>query len=107
MMYIYSLINRQFLDQYVKDKNGNSLPAIMMEETSHSVWVNSKAYEMAGISESVTNDVNRGMVYMRDSSGKLNGIVLENAAITMLENAFDPDVSYMMTLSEKVIYNGH
>lgn len=63
-----------------------------MEETSHSFWVNSKAYEMAGITEDVKNDVERGIVYMRDSNGRLNGIVLENAGIQMMEKAMDPRV---------------
>jgi predicted amidohydrolase YtcJ len=41
------------LDKYVVDQNGNPMPAIMMEETSHSVWVNSAALKKAGIPENV------------------------------------------------------
>lgn len=47
---------------------------------------------MAGITEDVKNDVERGIVYMRDSNGRLNGIVLENAGIQMMEKAMDPRV---------------
>ena len=68
------------------------MPIIIMEETSHSVWVNSEAYRLAGISEDVEDDVNRGMIYMRNSTGQLNGIVLENAGIDMLEHAFNVKV---------------
>lgn len=84
-------MNRTFLDTYCSDV----VPCVIMEETSHSVWVNSKAYEWAGIPEDVKDDVSRGMIYMRTNgaTGDLNGIVLENAGIAMLENAFDPEVT--------------
>ena len=75
------------------------MPAIMLEETSHSAWVNSRAYEMAGIPENVQDDVQRGLIYMRDSGGRLNGIVLENAAIQMMEVAMDPKVTFLDALS--------
>jgi predicted amidohydrolase YtcJ len=65
----------------------------MMEFTSHSMWANSLALELAGIDENVQDDPERGMVYMRDSNGRLNGIVLENAGLTLYDNAFDPNVS--------------
>ncbi len=82
--------SREQLDQYVTDRQGNPLPAIMMEFTSHSMWVNSKALELAGIDESVQDDPDRGMIYMRDpATGKLNGIVLENAGIAIMEHAYD------------------
>ncbi len=71
----------------------------MMEETSHSMWVNSEAYRRAGIPENVQNDPQRGMIYMRDGSGRLNGIVLENAGIAMMEKAMDPKVNHFLNLS--------
>ncbi len=76
------------------DSSGNALPIIVLEETSHSVWVNSEALKLAGIKDDVQDDVNRGMVYMRTADGsKLNGIVLENAGIAMLEHALNITVS--------------
>ncbi len=84
---------RQLLDEYVTDPQGNPMPAIMMEYTSHSMWVNSKALELAGIDESVQDDPDRGMIYMRDpNTGLLNGILLENAGIAIMEHAMDIDV---------------
>ena len=40
---------KAIIDQYVVNGNGDPLPAIMMEETSHSVWVNSEALRLAGM----------------------------------------------------------
>ncbi len=68
---------KDILDQHVVDQNGNPLPAIMMEATSHSVWVNSEALRLAGLTNSVTND--HGSLYMKNSKGELNGILFENA----------------------------
>ena len=68
---------KDLLDQYVVDSKGNPLPAIMMEETSHSVWVNSEALRLAGITDDVVDA--HGSLYMRNSNGELNGILFENA----------------------------
>ena len=48
----------EILDEAIPD-----IPAIMMEQTSHSVWVNSKALEKAGINESTPNE-NGGVIWM-------------------------------------------
>ncbi len=56
-----------------------------MEETSHSVWVNSKALERAGITKD--NYENKdGAVYMiNQATGDLSGILLENAGNAIME----------------------
>ena len=41
---------RAILDEVIPDK-----PAIMMEATSHSVWVNSRALQIAGINADTPN----------------------------------------------------
>lgn len=46
---------RDLLDQYLVDANNNPLPGIMLETTSHSVWVNSEALRLAGIDDSIQN----------------------------------------------------
>lgn len=61
-------------------------PVIIMEETSHSVWVNSKALELAGITKDTPN--NPGGIIMKDAStGEPNGILFENAGNEIMDLA--------------------
>jgi predicted amidohydrolase YtcJ len=72
------------LDEAIPDR-----PAIMMEETSHSVWVNSAALEAAGIDDD-SPDPPAG-IYDRDpDTGELTGILYENAGNMMFDLALAP-----------------
>lgn len=63
-------------------------PVILMEQTSHSMWVNSTALELAQISEDTPNP--QGGVILRDEiSGKLNGILLDSAGDAVMEVAWN------------------
>ncbi|XP_023334018.1 uncharacterized protein LOC111705635 [Eurytemora carolleeae] len=75
---------RALLDSVVPDR-----PVVMLEETSHSVWVNSKALEKAGFLKGVANP--SGGVIMKDSTGEPNGILLENAGNIVMGIALDPN----------------
>ena len=79
------------LDELVVNKDGKKLPAIIMEQTSHSVWVNSEALKQANLDvTTIQNNVN-GNVYMLNAAKTgLNGILLENAGISIMEMAMDP-----------------
>ncbi|TRY71803.1 hypothetical protein TCAL_11177 [Tigriopus californicus] len=80
---------KDLLDPLIVDDLGNAIPAVMMEFTSHSVWVNSKALELAGVTKDTKNE--NGNIYMKNpNTGEPNGIVLENAGIEMFEKALDP-----------------
>eukprot|EP00095_Tigriopus_kingsejongensis_P011470 maker-scaffold915_size81523-snap-gene-0.11 protein:Tk11470 transcript:maker-scaffold915_size81523-snap-gene-0.11-mRNA-1 annotation:"amidohydrolase" len=82
---------KKLLDPLIVDAAGNPIPAILMEFTSHSVWVNSKALELAGITKNTKNE--KGSVYMRNPvTNEPNGIVLENAGNKMFEEALDPNL---------------
>ncbi|XP_060565617.1 putative amidohydrolase YtcJ [Ruditapes philippinarum] len=72
------------LDKFIKDR-----PAAMLEETSHSAWVNSKALEMAKIT-SETPEKPGGVIMREPDSNKPNGILFENAAIEIFALAMDP-----------------
>lgn len=63
-------------------------PVIFMEQTSHSMWVNSAALELAGIT-SETPEPQGGKILKDDDSGKLNGILLDNAGDIVLELAWN------------------
>ncbi|ROQ88317.1 amidohydrolase [Vibrio crassostreae] len=63
-------------------------PVVIMEQTSHSMWVNSKALKIARISQQSTAP--QGGAYLKDSdSGKLNGILLDNAGDQIMEMAWN------------------
>ncbi|MEZ9765207.1 amidohydrolase [Vibrio splendidus] len=63
-------------------------PVVIMEQTSHSMWVNSKALKIARINQQSPDP--QGGAYLKDSStGKLNGILLDNAGDQIMEMAWN------------------
>ncbi|WP_217701339.1 amidohydrolase [Tenacibaculum aiptasiae] len=88
----------EIIDEAVSDR-----PVIIMEQTSHSMWINSKGLEMAGITGASKNP--QGGIIMKDN-GALNGVLIDNAgdlvyqqALTALKDAngeYDGMVSYVL-----------
>jgi len=68
------------IDQVVNDR-----PVIIMEQTSHSMWVNSKALSIANITQQSRDPI--GGVFGRDESGVLNGILYDNAGNLVMDLA--------------------
>lgn len=60
-------------------------PVIIMDFTSHAQFVNSYALELAEIDKSTPDPI--GGVYMKDSQGELNGVLLDNAGDLVMEMA--------------------
>ena len=54
-----------------------------MELTSHAVWVNSRALELAGIDANSPNPT--GGIIMKDNSGSPNGILMDNAGNLVID----------------------
>ncbi len=72
------------LDEAVPDR-----PVIIMEQTSHSMWVNSKALALAGIDKHTANPV--GGVIMKDAtSGEPTGLLIDNAGELVMHIAMAP-----------------
>ncbi|CAL2107836.1 Amidohydro_3 domain-containing protein [Tenacibaculum sp. 190524A02b] len=69
----------EILDEAVSDR-----PVIIMEQTSHSMWVNSKALELANITSTTPNP--QGGIIMK-YNGKLNGILVDNAGDVVFQQA--------------------
>ncbi len=69
----------EIIDEAVSDR-----PVIIMEQTSHSMWVNSKALEKAGIT--VTSPNPQGGIIMKES-GVLSGILIDNAGDIVYQQA--------------------
>lgn len=60
-------------------------PIFVLNTSGHLAYVNSKAYEVAGIPADVKNP--EGAAYVRDSEGNLNGVILNNVAYMPIWNA--------------------
>ncbi|KJY69512.1 urease [Vibrio coralliilyticus] len=78
-------------------------PVIIMEQTSHSMWVNSAALEKAGINKN-SPEPQGGKILKDEYTGELNGILMDNAgdivmeiAWNSLEEQFDQSYEGMMT----------
>lgn len=54
-------------------------PLVVVSQTMHSFWANSRAFAAAGIDRG-TPDPGQGSYYERDAQGELTGFVAENAA---------------------------
>ncbi len=74
---------REILDDVVADR-----PVAVMEQTSHSVWCNSKALQMLGYTAASPNPP--GGIIMRNDLGEPNGILIDNAGELLFELALAP-----------------
>lgn len=63
-------------------------PVIFMEQTSHAMWVNSKALELASITSKTPNPQG-GVILKDEQSGELTGILLDNAGDIVMELAWN------------------
>ena len=78
-------------------------PVVIMEQTSHSMWVNSEALKRAGITKD-SSEPQGGKILKDQDTGELNGILFDNAgdlvmemAWNSLENQFDTSYDGLMT----------
>ncbi len=74
--------NKTALDKVVPDR-----PVMLMDHTLHSVWVNSKALEVAGITKD-TKDPSGGQ-YVRDENGEPTGAIKGSPASLPVINAIE------------------
>jgi len=74
----------EILDEAIPDK-----PAVMMEETSHSIWVNSKALALAGIDKDTPNPVG-GVIVKDKKTGKPTGVLFDGAGDLIMDLAWQP-----------------
>ncbi|QNM85020.1 amidohydrolase [Polaribacter pectinis] len=69
----------EIIDEAVLDR-----PVIIMEQTSHSMWINSKGLELAGITASTPNP--QGGIIVKEK-GVLQGILVDNAGDVVFQQA--------------------
>jgi predicted amidohydrolase YtcJ len=73
------------LDRVVPDR-----PAFFFAIDGHSLWVNSKALELAGIDRDTPDPIPDFSYYVRDAKGEPTGYILEVAAVLATVNEIDP-----------------
>lgn len=84
--------NSRYAKAYLDDLYPNT-PAVVMEETSHSVWVNSKALEVLNIT-ATTPDPDGGHILKDASNGnEPTGILMDNAGDVALSAALVPNAA--------------
>ncbi len=77
--------NRADLDRILPDR-----PAFFFAIDGHSLWANSKALELAGVSRDSPDPVPGFSYYVRDVAGEPTGYVLEVDAVLKLVDAVEP-----------------
>ena len=89
----------------VIDKLFPNQPVILMEQTSHSMWVNTQALTLAGIDKH-SPDPQGGRI-LKTNYGELTGILLDNAGDIVMEMAWNDRAGSTSDISEdNVIYQG-
>lgn len=70
------LPTREALDRIAPDH-----PVLLISQTLHSAWANTRAFEKAGVGRD-TPDPGRGSYYERDARGEFTGFIAETRALT-------------------------
>lgn len=86
--YIHTVTEAERNPKEILDDVSTTRPIAIMEQTSHSFWVNSKALELAGIDIDSENPV--GGIIMRDENDEPNGILVDNAGNVLLDMVLQP-----------------
>ncbi len=74
---------KEIIDDIAPDR-----PTAVMEQTSHSIWCNSKALELMGVDKNTPNPP--GGIIMREANGEANGLLIDNAGNRLLNLALAP-----------------
>lgn len=96
----------------VIDKIFPDQPVVLMEQTSHSMWVNSVALKQAGITK-YSPEPQGGKILKDEETGELNGILMDNAGDIVMEmawnslsNQFDQSYDGLMVGLEEAAAHG-
>ncbi len=82
---IHTLLDSSKTPVEILNDISTTKPIAIMEQTSHSIWVNSKALELAGINSNSTNPT--GGIIMKDKNGEPNGLLIDNAGNLVIDLA--------------------
>ncbi|XP_074612619.1 putative amidohydrolase YtcJ [Acropora palmata] len=74
-------LSADFLDE----EFSRDIPVAIVGQSGHVAWVNHKAFEIAGVEDSIENE--HGGVFVKDEDGHLTGQLFEDPAITRVLGA--------------------
>jgi predicted amidohydrolase YtcJ len=77
------------LNADILDKVSTEVPIVVMNQSGHIAYVNHKAFELAGITDQTPNPGDGG-IFMKDTKGKLTGVVIEPSAILAVVKKMPP-----------------
>ncbi|WP_298775622.1 amidohydrolase [uncultured Shewanella sp.] len=80
--------NNRYTPLEIIDRIFPNQPIVIMEQTSHSMWVNSAALTLANITKA-SPDPQGGKILKDQKTGQLNGILLDNAGDIVMEMAWN------------------
>ncbi|MEM8896885.1 MAG: amidohydrolase [Bacteroidota bacterium] len=83
------LLDAKRMPKEIIDEVVSNRPVVIMEQTSHSVWCNSRALALMGV-DSNTPDPPGGII-MREENGEANGLLIDNAGNLLLDIALSPN----------------
>lgn len=95
----------QFPTRHDLDRVAPDHPILLPSKDGHSVWVNSKALQMAGV-DAGTPDAEGGRI-LRDECGQPTGILQENAIGLVQRIVPDPSIEEMMDACRIGMANAH
>ncbi|MEM7512940.1 MAG: amidohydrolase [Bacteroidota bacterium] len=75
---------KEIIDEVVPNR-----PVVIMEQTSHSVWCNSRALALMGVDRNAPDPP--GGIIMREENGEANGLLIDNAGNLLLDIALSPN----------------
>jgi len=100
---IYNLLKAQRNPVEILDEAVSDRPVIIMEQTSHSMWVNSKALEMIGYSKDTPDPVG-GVIMKDEKTGLPNGILIDNAGEVAMSVAMEATPDFIQVDYEGMVY---
>lgn len=99
---LHTLLDSGESPRALLDAVSTEQPIAIMEETSHSYWLNSKALQLAGFEAAQGNP--EGGVILRDEQGELTGVVLDNAGDLVMDKALPPSKALQEVYYQAVLY---
>jgi len=86
---IFTLLDSARSPLAIIDEAVSNRPVIIMEQTSHSMWVNSAALALVGFNKNTPNPTG-GRILHDEVTGELNGILIDNAGNIVMDIAMAP-----------------
>jgi predicted amidohydrolase YtcJ len=101
---LHTLLDANRTPVEILDEVSTTKPIVVMEQTSHAVWVNSKALELAGIDKNTPNPT--GGIIMKDDQGSPNGLLIDNAGNLIIDLAISTIPNSAQNDYEGLVYFG-